>query len=688
MPNAVRRFQAAYLLELRLTCLHWSFLLFIALCSGVIITTYTQNDFSSIRGLFNMVLGFGGLIAMFLIGIHASRAARSHFDKIEIALPIGVEMLFARWLAGITALGLLVIAPIIVVIIAPAGSLTTSYIARQLLFLALSFGFITAALMTIQQRFGVRRWMYPLFAVVWVGAGVAPAVISNNGLPLPGINLVNFVTMNQSVSPLVWGQIPQGQLPDLTALFYLGLTLLLLSLSAWGILITRFRHRSLGVALAIIAAAGIVIFATMHYTVQVHNANQQVTAQDSHLLANIDQVILPAAMPFRVDAYDVSFSLGDPSQFTAKMTVLNRSGSPLTELAFSLYHEFQIVDASLPFTREHDTLVFSLQAPLAANDTALLNVTYAGNITYLEWRLARSPEATYFVRANGVYLPCAVLWYPVPGRILPNFTQYVEGLAARPTCLLSDPAAFRLSVNAPGTLSYASNLTPLTATTFASDGTLWAQLIGVNNLKTTVDRDLTLITTADDADVIRPKIEQYLVPAYAYLRGFFPDLPPLTVTVLSLASDSSTQWNVHTATNESLYLHISPPALNFFSTSAQNVYYELGAPLIKGLFNGHESTLTENIAYFIWAHYLANGDVDAMRPLLETGLPAGSSAYYFSEPFNERYRLANVLYATYVERGEAKVKALLKAMKAQIDVLSSLSAEAVEAWIKEAVNAD
>jgi hypothetical protein len=509
-----------------------------------------------------------------------------------------------------------------------------------------------------------------------MGAGVIPNVLNNDGLPLPGINLINFVTMNQSVNPLVWGQIPQGQLPDLTALFYAGLVLLLVGLSMWRILTTRFHRRSPGVVAAIITALGIVIFAAMSYTVQVHQ------------MEYADQVILPSAMPFRVDAYDISFSSGDPSQFTAQMTVLNRSSSPLTELVFSLYHEFQIVDVSVPFTRDHDSLILTLPAPLAPGDTVSLNVTYAGNITYLERRLGRPPEATYFVRADGMYLTCAVLWYPIPGRILPNFTQYDENFAAHPTCLLDYPAAFRLSVNAPGTLNYASNLASLNATTFASDGTLWAQLIGTSSIQTTTDGPLTLITTFADAGDVRPRIEQYVTPAYAHLRRIFPDAPPVTIMAMGLASDSFTQWDVYPPTRESLYLHIDPRAFDFFPSSPQSMYYELGAPLLKSLFNGHDNALTENIAYFVWAHYLTNGDPDAMRPLLEEGLPAGSSTFYSSIPFEERYRLAHVLYDIYVERGETAIVRLLNALRTESDTVSTMSAEAVESWIEEAVNAD
>jgi hypothetical protein len=680
VSTTLRRFIAAYRLELRLT-FHWSYLLFLLVWSGFIIATYTQDDYRGIRGLFNIVLGFGSLIAMFLIGIQTSRPARSRIDHIEIALPTGVELLFARWLAGITALGALVIAPLMVVVTAPVGRLPEWYVAHQLLLLALLFGFISAALMTTHQLFGVRRWMYPLFAVAWVGAGVIPNVLSQDGLPLPGINLINFVTMNQSVNPLVWGQITQGQLPDLTVLFYACMVLLLVGLSVWRTLRTRFHRRSSGVTAAMIAALGIVLFAATSYTVQVYAANQQIIAEDRRRTENIDEIILPAAMPFRIDAYDVSFSSGDPAQFTAQMEVVNRSDAPLTELVFSLYHEFQIVDTSLPFTRDLDTLVLTLPSPLAADGAISLTVTYAGNITYLERRLGRPPEATYFVRADGVYLPCAVLWYPIPGRILPNFTLYGENFAAHPTCLLDHPAAFRLTVDAPGTLSYASNLTRLNATTFASDGTTWAQLIGTSSVQTTTDGQLTLITTS--ADGVRPQIEQYVPPAYTHLRRFFPDAPPVTAMAIGLASESFTQWQVYPATRESLYLHIDPRAFDFFPTSTWNVYYEVGMPLIKSLFDGRDNALTENLAYFVWTHYLTDGDADAMRPLLEEGLPLGSIVVYSSVPFSERYQIANRLFDAYVVHGEAAIIEMVNTMRTEIGMLSALSVADLDAWIME-----
>lgn len=685
MLDTLRRFATVYRLELWLN-FHWSYLLFIAVWSGFIITTYTQDDYRSIRGLFNVVLGFGSLIGLFLSGIQVSRPSRSRFDLLEVALPTGVEVLLARWLAGITALGALVVAPIVVLVTAPPGRLPIAYTLHQLLLVLVSIGFVTMLITAVQHTVGIRRWMYPLFAVLWVGVGIVPNTLNNDGLPVPGINLINFVTMNQSVNPLVWGQIPQGQLPALTVVFYVGLIALLGSLMVWRVIVNRFHRRSARITVLMMCALGVVALTAASFTVQVHAVNQQIRSEDEQRAASGDPV-LPSAMPFRVTAYDVVFTLNDPAQITARMDVVNRSDAPLAELTFSLYHQFEIRDSSMPLGRNGDTLTLTLPAPISPGASAVVEITYTGNITYLERRLGRPPEATYFIRPEGVYLPCAVLWYPVPGRVLPNITLYDANFAAEPTCLLDQPAAFHLKVDEPNALAFSSNLTRLDATTFASDGTTWAELIAASSLQTRTEGRLTVAGVADGSDVLAP-IEEYIVPAYDYLRRFFPDVPDLTVVAVPLASDSFTQWRVYPATHESLYLFIDPREFAYLSTGEQNVYLDVGAPLIKSLFAGRDNALTENVAYFLWVHYLTGGDVEAMRQLLEDGLPAGSTMFYSSVPFAERYQLANVLFDTYVSAGETATFDLLYAISTQLDSLGALPIEDLNTWIAETLNAD
>lgn len=687
MHNTIQRFWATCLLDLRLICFHWGYLLFLTIWSGFIIVTYTQEDYRSLFGLFNIVLGFSSLIGMFLTGIQASRAQRNRFDRLEVALPSGVEVLLARWLAIIMALGGLMIAPLFVLITAPAGRLDTLYVLNNFLLILVSIAFATGLVWLVQNTVGIRRWMYPLFGVLWLAGGMLPNMLNNDGLPLPGINLFNFITMNQSINSPLWGQLSQGQLANLTVLFYAGIVLLFAGVMLWRATAARFHRRSPIIITLTAAALGVVLFAGSSYTAQVYAANQQVLAEDQHQQVYADQVMQPAAMPFQATAYNVTFALGTPSQLSVGIDVLNRGDAPLTELAFSLYHQFEVTDASAPFTRDRDSLTLTLPQALAPGESTQIRVMYQENIAYLERRLGRPPEATYFIRPEGVNLACAVLWYPIPGQLLPNYTGYDDNFQAIPSCLLDHPAAFRLTINEPGTLNYASNLTRIDATTFVSVGTTWVQLIGAPRLQTTTDNVLTLVTVSSQFERVSPLINRYYVPAFEYLQRFFPEAQHLTVIALELATDSFSQWVSHPATQEALVAFISPRAFDFLTSGTQGEYYTIGAPLVQSLL-GRSNTLTENIAYLLWVHYKTSGDAEQMQSLLENGLPSGVSNYYSAVPFAERYRIADSLYDVYIAHGETALIDLLHEMQAQMDTLSVLSAEQVITWIEETVDAD
>jgi hypothetical protein len=532
MRNTLQRFWATYLLDLRLTCLHWGYLLFLVAWSGFIIVTYTQDDYRSLQGLFNFVLGFIGLLGMFLTGIQASRAQRNRFDMLEVALPSGVEVLLARWLAIITALGGLVIAPLFVLMTAPAGRLDTAYVLNNLLLILLSTAFATGLVWVVQNTVGIRRWLYPLFGVLWLAGGMLPNMLNNDGLPLPGINLFNFVTMNQSINSPLWGQLSQGQLAHLTVLFYVGIVMLFAGVMLWRTTAARFHRRSPIIITLTAAALGVVLFAGSSYTAQVYAANQQVIDEDQYRQEYADQTLQPAAMPFGVTAYNVTFALDTPARLSAQLDVTNRSDAPLTELTFSLYHQFEVTDANVPFTRDRDILTLTLPEPLTPGESTQIRVMYQGNIAYLERRRGRPPEATYFIRPEGVNLACAVLWYPVPGRLLPNYTGYDDNFQGIPACPLEHPAAFRLTIDEPGVLSYASNLTRTDATTFVSAGTTWVHLLGVPGLVTEDVEGVTLITAEPLLDFARPLVTTHYLPALDYLHRFFPEIEGLTVFVV------------------------------------------------------------------------------------------------------------------------------------------------------------
>jgi hypothetical protein len=688
MRNTLQRFWATYVLDLRLTCLHWSYLLFLAVWSVFMVVTYTQDDFRSLQGLFNIVLGFIGLLGMFLTGIQASRAQRNRFDMLEVALPSGVEVLLARWFAIITALGALLIAPLFVLLIAPAGRLAPSYVLNNLMLILLSMSFGTGLVWLVQNTVGIRRWMYPLFGILWLAGGLLPNMLSNDGLPLPGINLLNFITMNQSINSDLWGQLTQGQLSSLTSLFYAGIVLLFAGVMLWRTTAARFHRRSpLIIALTVVALT-VVLFAGSSYTAQVYAANQQIINQEQDLQEQALEVLPPAAMSFEVTAYDFTFGLGTPSHLSAQIDVLNRSDEPLTELMFSLYREFEITDASVPFTRDGNALALTLPQALAPNEITQIMVSYQGNISYFERRLGRPPETTYFIRPEGVNLACAILWYPVPGLLLPNYMGYDENFQPLPGCPLDQPASFRLTIDEPGTLQYVTNLTQINATTFVSEGTTWAQLIGAPRLQTSTNGAMTIVTTPTQFERVSQRVDQYFAPALQYLQRFFPDAQHLTVVGLELAIDSWSQWSSYPSTQESLVVYIRPREFDFADTSEQSEYFGIGAPLIKSLFNGRNNNLTENIAYFLWVHYQTNGNAEEMHPLLENGLARGDSGFHSSVPFGEIYSIANTLYDVYVSQGDAAVMDLLQQMRTQIDTLSAMSSDQVIDWIEETTNAD
>ncbi len=681
MRNIMGRFWATYILDLRLTCLHWGYILFWVVWSGFIINTYIKDDYQSAPMIFNLVLGFIGLVGMFLTGIQASRAQRNRFDKLEVILPSGVEVLLARWLAVITALWGLMIAPLFVLMTMPAGRLEPSFVIINLLLILVTTAFATGLIWLIQNTIGIRRWMYPLFGVFWIAGGMLPNMLSNDRLPLPGIGLFNFMTMNQSVNTTLWGDLSQRPFTLLTLLFYIGIVGLFAGIMLWRTIASRFHRRSPFIIMLTIVALGVIVFAGSSYTAQVHAANQQVITEDQHQESYIDQMLLPADMPFEVTAYNVTFTPGTPSQLAVEMDVLNRGEAPLTELTFSLYHQFEITNASLPFTRNRDILTLTLPQAFVSGESTRMSVSYQGNIDFLERRLGRPPEATYFIRPEGVNLACAALWYPIPGKLLPNYTQYDSNYYAVPTCLLDRPTAFHLTITDRGMLQYASNLTQVNDTTFVSEGTTWVQLIAAQNLETTTEGSITLVSTSEQYKRVQILVNQHYLPALEHFQRFFPETQHLQVVALELAADSWSQWDTYPATQESLVAFIAPRRFDFTPPGTQGEYYNLGQPLLSSIFGTEANILTENIIYFLWIHYLTRGDTEYMKILLDSGLPAGGTFRYTSIPYEETYQIAFMLYDVYVSQGEPALIDTIHEMRVQMEMLRDLSAEQVGAWI-------
>lgn len=200
MPRqALRRFLAVFLMDVRLTVFHWSYILLMVVWNGFIIAQYVvqADDIYSIKAMFSFVLGFTTLLGLFMAGIQASRVQRNRFDLIEVAFPTGIEVVLARWLATIATVGGLLVVPTIASVFLPSAALYPFYFPRILFLCILAIAFMSGLLWLVQYTVGIRRWMYPLFALIWVGGGFLAGGASGTDLPLPGANLLNFMIMNE-----------------------------------------------------------------------------------------------------------------------------------------------------------------------------------------------------------------------------------------------------------------------------------------------------------------------------------------------------------------------------------------------------------------------------------------------------------------------------------------------------------
>jgi hypothetical protein len=211
-------------------------------------------------------------------------------------------------------------------------------------------------------------------------------------------------------------------------------------------------------------------------------------------------------------------------------------------------------------------------------------------------------------------------------------------------------------------------------------------LIGAPALQRATEGEITVVT-GNGIDQISPLVFESYTPALEHFQRFFPEAEQLTVFAMDLPSANF--FDGDPATQESLVATISPRDLNWVGRSPQSAYTAIGANIVDSLFGGQENALTSNISYFLWIHYMANGDPEEMGALLRGGLPNnGGSRTFYSIPYEERYRIAFALYDVVVTEGEDAMIDLLRQMYAQRDTLSAGTPEAIMAWIEEARSAD
>lgn len=677
---SLNRFWNAYRLELRLNVFHWGYLMLVGLWSAFIVITYANDALVSIRTMLNFVLGFSSLIGLVLSGIFISRSKRNRFDRLEITFPNGVELVFARWLAILTALCGLLIAPLIVSLLIPAWQLDSAYAIRGIAVNLLSLAFISGLVVMIEHTIGMRRWMYPFLMGLWILAGMLPATLRQDDLPIPGVGLLNFIMMEMPSNNL-WGTLIQGQMPFWHNLFYVGLVALFAGMIWWRNTLRHFYRHSLGGIVLTVAALALVILSAGGYIGAVAAVNHSVRVDREQRSEILQTRTSPDSLPFVVSEYVITLNPAEAS-LSAEMTVFNRGDAPLSELAFSLNWQFEVTEASLPFTREGQNLVFTLSQPLAPGEETVLQVDYEGALWVVVPEIGRSPEATDFVQPGGVNLNYDSLWYPVAGNIPAKSSIIDTETGQTITPELDEPAAVRLSVvqESDSALMFTSNLPQVSEYEFASLGTTWIELLGIPGLHTETDGAVTMVSMASIYDSVKPMVDEIYQPLSAYVQRYFPDAPDFLVQAFSLSWPKQTPY---TPLAEHHFIALS--IRNHLAEDPQGHYLDGARPVFSGLFGGAANLFTENVAYFLWAHYYSNGDADVMRTLIYEGIPrsGGGTVHHFSQTHEERYAIAVALYEIYAREGEGATFELLERMRQEAGTLGRMSADAIIAWLED-----
>lgn len=673
----LRQFLATYRLELKLIASNWGYWLLVTLWSAFIIITYKNDDLVSIRMMFNFVLGFIGLIGLFFAGIQASRSKRNKFDQLEVAFPTGSAVIFARWLGTLTALCGLLIAPIGVALVVPAFQIERGHLILMVFLCVLSSSFVTGLVWLIDSVLGIKRWMYPLFGVFWLACGSLPVLLTYEGMPIPGASLFNFIIMDVPSNSL-WGTLIQGGAALWHRLFYVGVVALFVGVIHWRYVTKRFNHQPIMGMLISALGFGLVLVSGVSYTLKIASFNQMLVkdrALARELMTPINQLTDPFSLPYAVTRYDITFTHQEQPHFTAQMHIINRGETPLDQLKFSLYYQFDVTSANIPFTREGHQIIFDLPERLLPDDTLMIEITYQGALWIIEQQVGRPPEASDFIHPQGVSLSHEILWYPMAGIVSPRYLFYEPEIGIFSYTLLSQPAEFYLTVESDHDLTFVSNLMSMGDNRFMSAGTTWVNLIGAEDLITRTQNGMTLIATESSFDLIQPDIDAFYSPLIDYVHEHFSDIPSITLQVLDV---SAPMRGTYPTTSEMIFLSLAPTRLYMLSDADYQYQFYAGQRFLLGLFGGQDSLLTNNIVHFLWIHYQADGDAQVMMSLFDQdGLAQRRST---GNP--EFYAVYSALFDIYTTHGEARVFETLKAIRLDVDHVANLSLEVMIDWIQ------
>jgi hypothetical protein len=539
-PTIVAHLAAAYRMELRLICWHWSYGLLQLLWTALLLYGYGAADLGTARFALEGELGntttmLVSLLALFVAGASATRGQRTRFAPFDATLPTGSEVLLGRWLAVVTALLGFTVQPLLLAL--RQGPLESAllalprYLGQALLIIAV-VSLVAWGLMSLLGRWG--RWVYLLLVGGWLGLNVGLSLRANLDFNTPQLELLRFASPDVMDYAELWGRLRSDGLPTWFNAFYLGLLLLLLASLVAVVQRHRLRHRPLLAGLVALLACGLATSSAVSYASAMDSLNARIASAPQ---ASVEPTVDPnnpadlASQPERIVSYELDADLRDLAQpqFNATLELENGGNAALNSFRLTLHHDLAISEASLPFTRDGDFLTMQLPTPLAPGQRLSLNLRYGGSLWMGFTGFQGKPMPVFFSDRRGLRLSTAAGWYPLAGHV-PLTLALNDNTFVRPYHL---PAAMRLTATTAEGMPVAMNLPQVGPNRFAAEGVSWALLLASPELAVSETGDMRLIAARHDMAALRPFAEQY-TRVFAAHQRFLPDVPLRQLTVIAL----------------------------------------------------------------------------------------------------------------------------------------------------------
>lgn len=700
MASAWRRFTAAYRMELRLLCLHWSYPVLHLLWAALLIYMFMGRDLGSARYALEHDIGHTAiplvsLIALFVGGSSATRSQRVRFSALEETLPTGFEVVLGRWLAGVTGLMGAMITPLALAGLQGPASSFREALPVFLLEALISVAFSASIAWWLASLLGMRRWLFPLLAGGWLLFLWAPDQYYG-GAVYPALRLLDFMDRNDGRYQELWGRTLEGPLPLWFDLFYVGLVLGLLGLIAWRIGSHRLRMRSVPAGLTAGMGFLLALVSGTQYIATIHEWQAVVDADRNRLLEASRTPLSAAAAATAVDQYELTADLTEPAspRFTADLLLRNQGDQPVTSLTLALHQNLRVEQSSLPTKRQGHRLVVNLEQPLAPGATIPLRIEYSGTIQVFDISLNSSPSLVFFTRETGVRLAPAAGWFPQPELrwmqvmdadvYMGSFGVDEMPMAASMAVAAKQapsvaPFSMQLTVKGPPGWNFISNLPMTGPGTFAGKQATWATLIGSPRLEVESIGNVTMAGARADLPTLRPLVKTHQ-EMMAQIARFLPESQPEGLLVMLDDGAGIPRW--------------TPPTdrmamLQFRRLDLQhqlvNLKYFVVEPMLTDLLTmsrGDGSTvedwhLREGIASFMAAAYQYRGDAAKMLQALDvaqTGADERDPAVDLARSFGELY----------AQGGESAVVRVLARIQAEPPGADP-SPDRLQAWMAEEV---